>query len=657
MAFDAVPDLRQSAAGLRTGSSANRRAWTLTLWETWRDFVPSLLVLACGLAIAAGGFLAVRNHLTSLERRGFEVEAAGYAGGLRDAMRQYVEVLNSMAAFVSASRGVDRWEFLRFAERTLPRYPGLTALQWVPKVPSDQRAKYERRAQVDGLFGLRIRELGPGSELVPAAERSEYYPIYYVEPFEGHERLLGFDLAAAPAALSELTRAEENGRILGVRLAPDNPAAAREADYWLVLPLFDGEFNGLPNSERHEALLGFAIGAIRIGGMVDAAVDTMGAAPPMGLRLVDETAGALSPVLYSRNWSGRFDPERRGPRDFIHATSFELAGGAWRIELARLAEGDARPQDALPWGVALISVLLTVLLLQHMTATVFRRRAIERAVLERTAELATANRELQVEIAERRRAEINLRTAKEQAEVANRAKSEFLAMVSHELKTPLNAIIGFSEILSNQTLGPIGKAQYLDYASDIRDSGHYLLKIINDILDLSRIETGNLTLVEEEIDLVSVMQSAARLIRPRAEAAGLNFETQLPESGMLPVTADARAMKQVLVNLLSNAVKFTPKGGSVTVRIGIEAGRPVISVADTGIGIPAKDLGRVWEPFVQVDTSLARRYEGTGLGLTLSRRLIDLHGGEVELNSTLGIGTTVTVRLPEERRADRRRRP
>jgi signal transduction histidine kinase len=657
MAFEAVPDLRQSAAGVRTGSSANRRAWSLAAHETGRDFVPSLLVLACGLAIAAGGFLAVRNHLTSLERRGFEVEAAGYAGALRDGMRQYAEVLNSMAAFVSASRGVDRWEFLRFTERTLPRYPGLTALQWVPRVPSDQRAKYERRAQVDGLFGLRIREFGPGSELVPATERPEYYPIYYVEPFEGHERLLGFDLAASPPAMAALARAEEYGRILGVRLAPGDPATAHNADLWLVLPLFDSEFNGLPVSQRHDALLGFAIGAIRIGAMVETATDAMGAGLPMALRLVDEAPGELSPVLYSRNWNGRFDPERRGAGDFVHATSFEMAGGAWRIELARLGDAGARPQDALPWGVALISVLLTGLLLQHITATVLRRRAIERAVRERTAELATANRELQVEIAERRRAEINLRSAKEQAEVANRAKSEFLAMVSHELKTPLNAIIGFSEILSNQTLGPMGKVQYLDYASDIRDSGHYLLKIINDILDLSRIETGNLTLVEEEVDLVSVMQSAARLIRPRAEAAGLIFETQLPESGMLPVTADARAMKQVLVNLLSNAVKFTPKGGSVTVRLGIEAGHPVIAVADTGIGIPTKDLGRVWEPFVQVDTSLARRYEGTGLGFTLTKRLIDLHGGEVELRSTLGIGTTVTVRLPEERRADRRAQP
>ena len=309
---------------------------------------------------------------------------------------------------------------------------------------------------------------------MPAADRPEYYPVYYVEPFEGHEQLLGFDLAADPAATAVLARAEEHGRILTARLPSGNPVAGREADLWFVLPLFDGDVSGKPAAERHEALLGFAIGAIRVAAMVDAVLDAAGPAPSMAIRLVDEAPGPLPNLLYSRNWTGA--RERTQAAEFLHATSFDIAGAAWRLELMPLTHASPRPQDMLPWGVALISLLLTGLLLQHMASTVLRRRAIERAVQERTAELASANRELQVEIAERRRAEINLRSAKEQAEVANRAKSEFLAMVSHELKTPLNAIIGFSDILSNQTLGPIGKSQYLEYATDIRDSGHYLLR-------------------------------------------------------------------------------------------------------------------------------------------------------------------------------------
>jgi signal transduction histidine kinase len=620
----------------------------------WRDFIPSTVVLACGIAITIGGFFAVRNHLLSLERRGFEVEAASYAGSLRDGIRQYAEVVNSIAAFVSASRGVDRWEFLRFAERTLPRYPGFAALEWVPRVQAQNRAKYERRAQVDGLYGLRIREFGAGSALVPAGDRPEYYPVYYIEPFEGHEKLLGFDLAADPAAGIVLTKAEKYGRILSARLPGGNPVINRDADLWFVLPLFDGNVVQKRVEERHEALLGFAIGAIRISKMIDAAIDATGPAPAVSLRLIDETPGSAERVLYARNWSDRAELSHRSSRDFVHTASFEIAGNAWTLELVRTFDYSVRPQDAVPWGVALITLLLTGLLLQHMAATVFRRLAIEHAVRERTAALARANDELQMEISERRRAEVNLRSAKEQAEVASRAKSEFLAMVSHELKTPLNAIIGFSDILANQTLGPIGREQYLEYASDIRDSGHYLLKIINDILDLSRIETGNLTLIEEKVDLVSVVQSAVRLIRPRADLAQLAIETEIPAAGGLLVMADARALKQIMVNLLSNAVKFTPKGGRVTIRLDIEEGRPVIVVTDTGIGIPDHDLPRVCEPFVQVDTSLGRRFEGTGLGLALTKRLVDLHGGELILRSSVGEGTTVLVHLPAERLIEQR---
>jgi signal transduction histidine kinase len=616
----------------------------------WRDFLPSTVVLACGIAIAIGGYFAARNHLLSLERRGFEVEAASYAGSLRDGIRQYAEAVNSIAAFVSASRGVDRWEFLRFAERTLPRYPGFAALEWVPRVQAQNRAKYERRAQVDGLYGLRIRETGSGSALVPAGERPEYYPVYYIEPFAGHEKLLGFDLAADAAAGAVLNKAEQFGRILSARLPAANPIISKDADLWFVLPLFDGDIAQKRAEDRHDALLGFAIGAIRIGRMLDATIDGMGPAPPaVSLRLIDETPGSAERVLYTRNWSQKAELGERTSSDFVHTTSFEIAGNAWTFELVRIVSHSVRPQDALPWGVALISLLLTGLLLQHMAATVFRRLAIEHAVHERTAALARANDELQMEISERRRAEVNLRSAKEQAEVANRAKSEFLAMVSHELKTPLNAIIGFSDILANQTLGPIGKDQYVEYAADIRDSGHYLLKIINDILDLSRIETGNLTLIEEKVDLSAVVQSAVRLIRPRADLAELELQTELPEPGSLIIMADARAVKQIMVNLLSNAVKFTPKGGRVSIRVAIEDDQPVIAVTDTGIGIPDHDLPRVCEPFVQVDTSLGRRFEGTGLGLALTKRLVDLHGGALVLRSAVGEGTTVLVRLPKDR--------
>ncbi len=248
-----------------------------------------------------------------------------------------------------------------------------------------------------------------------------------------------------------------------------------------------------------------------------------------------------------------------------------------------------------------------------------------------------------------RRAEEASREAREAAELANRAKSEFLANISHELRTPLNAIIGFSEIIRDEMFGPIGSEQYKDYIKDIHDSGEHLYSLINDILDVSKAEAGKLTLSESEVDIGDAIARCLRLVKERAERGGVKLAVEIEDS--LPrLRADERKVKQILINLLSNAVKFTPEGGSVTTTARIERdGRLAITVADTGIGIDEKDMEAVMAPFGQVDSTLSRRYEGTGLGLPLTKALVDLHGGELTLESEVGHGTTATVRFPASR--------
>jgi len=233
---------------------------------------------------------------------------------------------------------------------------------------------------------------------------------------------------------------------------------------------------------------------------------------------------------------------------------------------------------------------------------------------------------------------------KTRAEEANQAKSKFLANMSHELRTPLNAIIGFSEIMESGMFGPLGAEKYREYCSDILSSGQYLLDVINDILDMAKIEAGRIRLDIEELELDPLLSEAMRVVSARAQDKQLELVPRI--SPNLGLRADRRALKQVVLNLLSNAVKFTPAGGRVTMRGRAVGDCIVLAIADTGIGISSDALARLGRPFEQVESQLTKSHQGSGLGLAISKSLVELHGGRMCIRSTLGKGTLVVVRLP-----------
>jgi two-component system cell cycle sensor histidine kinase PleC len=233
---------------------------------------------------------------------------------------------------------------------------------------------------------------------------------------------------------------------------------------------------------------------------------------------------------------------------------------------------------------------------------------------------------------------------KTRAEEANQTKSKFLANMSHELRTPLNAIIGFSEVMGSGMFGALGSEKYQEYCHDIMTSGNYLLEVINDILDMSKIEAGRMKLDYEPLDLAQTLTESLRVVSGRAENKNLTVNADI--RGAIPILADRRAMKQIAVNLLSNAVKFTPDGGKITVRSRVIDNSVVLTIADSGIGIAPQSLVKLGRPFEQVESQLTKSYHGSGLGLAIAKSLANLHGGSMKLRSKLGAGTIVCVTLP-----------
>jgi PAS domain S-box-containing protein len=357
------------------------------------------------------------------------------------------------------------------------------------------------------------------------------------------------------------------------------------------------------------------------------------------MRLVSDWIWETDPALALTHMSGRvteilgYHPRELVGRTLLSLTAAESERGALELRFRRHSPFRNLPVDVTAKsGEAKTLLLSAVPVFNFVTGTLsgFRGTATD--------------------VTELRRREIGLRAAKEMAEMASRAKTEFLANISHELRTPLNAIIGFAEVMHMELLGPMGNQQYRGYIGDIHDSARHLLGLINDILDVAKIEAGRVELSETTIQVKALFDAVARLIRERCVRAEVRLDISV-QPGLPPLLADERKLKQILINLLSNSVKFTPAGGAIRMSAALDppSGDLVIAIADTGIGIAPTDIARVMEPFGQVDNVINRKFRGTGLGLPLTKGLVELHGGSFAIESTPGVGTSVTIRLPSRR--------
>jgi signal transduction histidine kinase len=585
-----------------------------------------LMVSAAGILISILLFVVIAATKDRIAAFDFRTRAEDEHRALQADLKSASDLLYTLRAFYEAdAQPPSRTEFQTFARDLRSRLPGLRNTGWAPVVAEGERESFERKARNDGAADYRIWERDAQGQRIPALSRPEHVAILYPDPPQIAAQVRGFDIASEAQRSDAMRRA---------RLA-DAPAATPPLNL-ITRQQPDGFMTFLPVYRKPGADVN--ANAQEGAAVVEGYMYAVFATAPMIENVLSAKTRPHGTSIYF------FDPGKPEGQRLIHwhpsrvlAAPTEppdeailLAGMHWQttLEVADQAWGAIYvPATPLPAGYRSWQALLALaggLVLTGM-------------VVGYLLHLESLN--------------ARLRATSAAAEAANRVKSTFLANTSHELRTPLNAIIGFSEFMIAEPFGAVGSERYLGYLDDILHSGRHLLRIINDILDLSKIEAGRAEIGwEQRVEVAHALGHACRMLEPQAKKTGvLLMPSSVPQG--LAVRGNERLLCQAILNIVSNAVKFTPAGGNVAVAADIGAnGSVAITVSDTGIGMSEAEIAVAFEPFGRVDNKLARRQEGTGLGMPLARAMIELHQGTLSVASTPGVGTRVTIEFPRARR-------
>ncbi len=580
------------------------------------------VILLIGLTAGGAMYLLADRLINQEAVHRFEQDVAVCLVNAAKLLERYETGVQKLKFFFECSEEVTPQEFQGFTAPLSVSREGLQTLGWIPKVPLDEKQSFEMHARRSGLAQFHIqRSVGPGN-YIGSIGQSCYLPLYYQNPHPENAPPFGYDLSAHKPFSDAFETALRTNTIVSVMDNDVFVSQDKQVRLVLLAPVYDAaDAPQQTLQDRIDHLQGFVAGVFDVPQGLRHAIE--GDQHSVAVQLIGEDGLCFS----SADPASEISPESA----MTLSRRITLGHADWHLRVASLKDYRGAYSGWMTGGVPVLTLVLTVLVVLYLFDLARRRKRTDQLVRQRTAELA----------AEKERAD---RLA-EQAQFANQAKSEFLANMSHEIRTPMNSIIGFADLLVEEDLSP----DQLEYVQTIRDSGRTLLALLNDILDFSKIEAGHLDIEHIECGLTDLLRRIEGMIKPAAEQKGLTFEVFLSRDLPSRVMIDPIRLQQCLVNLAGNAVKFT-ESGHVYINVSVEEDSRCtwirFDVEDTGIGIPKDRQNLIFDAFIQADGATTRRFGGTGLGLTITRKLAELLGGDLSLHSRLGRGSVFTLRIP-----------
>lgn len=538
-------------------------------------------------------------------------------------IQRSMDQLFAVGSFFDANANLSREQFKALSGRILDRQSALQALEWIPKIKSRDISGLERDARREGFANFFIREQTPDKTWIPVQNREDYYPVWFVEPYEGNEKAFGFDLGSNPARRAAIEKSMSTGLPVATARITLVQETSKQFGFLLLRPVFENM------GEEGPALKGFALAVYRIGRMVESQLNAEAISRrAIEITIFDQQGKPGETRLYPVD-SALAKPE--DVRGFSVRRDIQVADRIWTAVVSppgQVLSVDRR-SSIIVAAAGLLFSLLAAIFYAHQSS---RGRAVEALVSIRTRELEAS--------------QVQLKKATDEAVHANRMKSVFLASMGHEFRTPMNAIMGLLHVLDRSTEEPTQK----EYFDKMRASANRLLRLIDDILDISRIEAGKLVIESQEFRLENVLNDVLLNVAPRFRDKAVELVFSI-EAGMpANLKGDSSRITQILINLIDNAAKFTQKGRVELLLSGVLLSEDRLlmhgEVIDTGMGIGEEDQARLFKPFVQAESTHERQMGGTGLGLAICRQLLQLMGGTIQVSSTLGVGSRFVFELP-----------